>query len=71
MLTLRDMKGVGSRACTAFSYFFMGLDIALKKALVHLAHWASTPIASFLAVPIGLPTVIPAKLTHWDNHLFP
>lgn len=71
MLTLRNMKGVGFRACTTFSYFFMGLDIALAKALVHLAHWASAPITSFLVVPIGLQTVIPAMLTHWDNYLFP
>ena len=57
VLTLRGMKCVGSQACTTFSYFFIGMDIAL--------------ITSFLAMPIGLPIAIPAMLTHWANYLFP
>ena len=71
MLILHGMKGMGSRACTAFSYFLMGLDIALAEALVHPARWAFAPIISFLAVPMGLLAVIPAMLAHWANHLFP
>ena len=29
------------------------------------------PITSFLAMPMGLPIVILAMLTHWVNYLFP
>ena len=71
VLILRVMKGVGSRACTAFSYFLTSLDIALVEALVHLALRASALITSFLAMPMGLLAVIPAMLANWANYLFP
>ena len=70
MLILHGMKGMGSRACTAFSYFLMGLDIALAEAFVHPACWAFAPITSFLAVPMGLLAVILAMLAHWVYYLF-
>lgn len=57
--------------CTAFSYFFTGLDIALAEALVHPTPWAFAPITSFLAMPISQPAVILAMLAHWANYLFP
>ena len=64
MLILHDMKGMGSRACTVFSYFLMGLDIVLAEVPIYPAHWASAPIASFLAVSMDLLAVIPAMLAH-------
>ena len=64
VLILHDMKGMGSWACIVFSYFLMGLDIILAEALVRLARWASTSVASFLVISMSLQAVILAVLAH-------
>ena len=65
------VKSVGSWACTASFYSFMGLDIVLAKAPARLAHWASISVVHFLAMPMDLLNVIPAMLAHWIYYLFP
>ena len=54
MLILYDMKGIGSRAYIIYFYFSMGLDVVLTKVPTHPTRWASAPIVSFLAMPVGL-----------------
>ena len=71
MLILHNMKGMGSWACTVFSYFLMGLDIVLVEVPIYPGRWASAPIASFLAISMGLLAVIPTILAHWAHYLFP
>ena len=69
MLILHSMKGMGSWACTVFFYFLMGLDIVLVEVPICLARWAFAPIASFLAVSMGVLAIILAMLAHWAHYL--
>ena len=69
MLILHSMKGMGSQACTDFSHFLMGLDIVFVEVPIYLARWAFAPIASFLAVSMGVLAIILAMLAHWAHYL--